>query len=188
MKKKNFAEYCHAIRKTILSLVIVLVVILSILSNSDNNIGDANFIIITSLTFLFLGFWMVYWLFAQYNRLLKSFQSNDVSSFLETNGFKVNEHIDGWDHEYSIFGNYNDCMINILLDFKKGNLWHKYYFRIGGISKENFEKLRQETDVNQGFSLQFYPEKILLTRNPNCVVELKKVLSEFTNELLNKEE
>ncbi|QSE98676.1 hypothetical protein [Fulvivirga lutea] len=171
LKNRTFIEYLSGIKKAVLFFVaICLTIIIPLWSSIDL---ESNLVNLLFLSIFWIGIilWIIYLLYAQHKRLIKDLKETGVYRFLTQHGFKILETSNGWNYIITISGKYQNARINIVLDYEKGNLWHKYYLYLEGLTKLEKKQIHQ------------YPKTIKLTKNDTILSDLKYHLEIFATQL-----
>ena len=184
MKIRNFKEHISGLKKTLIFILVayllIVIPIISSLSKESSLIDYAFFIAGITVLVAFI----VYWVYAEHNRLITNFQSSGVFTLLEDLEFEIKERNTGWNYEFDIQGNFNQCIIMIDTVSEKGNIWNKYYLTLCGITQA--EKSVKNNDDVSDIPTYLYAAKIRLTRNTESRAILEEHLEKFSTQLIGK--
>lgn len=184
MNSRSFIEHILGIKKTIVFLVICYLAMITPIWNSFDPESNIKGFLILNLLLTLLISWIIYWQYAQYERVIDDFKKSGLLKFLLNNGFVINEKPNGWNYEINISGSYTDSVISIYLSSRKGDIWNKYFLNFEGISLLDYQDLNSREE--HSIPVSFYSETIKLTKNQNVVRDLKEHLHKFSCELNEK--
>ena len=154
--------------------------VIPIISSYSEKSNSFDFILIMiGITGLLI--WILYWMHAEYVRLLTNFQQSGIFEFLQESNFTVKERNTGWNYELDIQGYYNQSFVKLDLIAEKGNIWNKYYLILEGLATD---EIRATDEAVQPIQTHLYPERIRLTKYPESKLTLEGHLEEFSKELI----
>jgi hypothetical protein len=181
LSTRNFIDHYRGRKGPLIFIVsihLMILVILLISVNEKTNIKDLLLIIVG---FTCLISWILYWGYAKYNRIIACLEKSGVLSFLIQQGFQVRKEKSGLNYEISIQGHIDGCLIIVVVDKRKANIWGKYYLNIFGLPDDQ-SKWVEAKYLNKD-RLKEYKEPVRLTKSTETKSKLEQSIGQFIKEL-----
>jgi hypothetical protein len=181
LPRRNLIEHYRGIKGTLIFIISIYLMITLILLSTISDKTDIIDFSLVIIGWTLLISWILYWGYAEHQRVITSLEKSEVLNFLNGQGFQIKEEKTSWNYELNIQVHIEDCLIIVAISKRQGNIWNKYYLNLLGLRDDQLNLA--ETKYSDKIRIKEYKESIRLTPSTDTKLKLDESLNHFIKEL-----